>query len=243
MKTELRFFSYRVGRDGFVYTLQAVDTEICVIKRQSMDRRCDVLMRVHELNGCGHVPLSYDTLRKRLAVAVREYGFILSALADMEKMGVAAYPTGLLSECGGCWTCAHPVEVFFNAALHWQVWARIWYMSSFPFSKLIEAWPFLQTERTELHSVNMDYCYKLNHLKRADASGDVWDKGTKPPPNSRFFIEDSEVVKHLRQPHAADGPNTENFMCSNFKADAVCFHMLLYVRLLPQIDQTFLSRK
>ena len=45
--------------------MQAVDTEMCVIKRQSMDRRCDVLMRRYEQSGCDSVSLSYDMLRKR----------------------------------------------------------------------------------------------------------------------------------------------------------------------------------
>lgn len=91
--------------------MQAVDTEVCVIKRQSMDRRCEVLMRMHAYAGCGDVPLSWDTLRKRLADAVREYGFLTAALADMKALGVEGYPSGLLSECGGCWTAAQSEEV------------------------------------------------------------------------------------------------------------------------------------
>ena len=51
---------------------QAVDTEICVIKRQPMDRRCDVIIRAHQHSGCGAVQLGHETLRKRLGKFVRE---------------------------------------------------------------------------------------------------------------------------------------------------------------------------
>ena len=97
---------------GFIelWDLQAVDTEMCVIKRQSMDRRCDVLMRVHEHCGCHDVPLNYDTLRKRLGEAVREYGYLMAAQADLQSLGVSNYPKGLLSDCGGCWEAAQPAN-------------------------------------------------------------------------------------------------------------------------------------
>lgn len=86
--------------------MQAVDTEMCVIKRQSMDRRCDVLLRVHDYTGCSSIALSYDTLRKRLAEAVREYGYLMAAHTDYRALGVSEYPEGLLSDCGGCWKAA-----------------------------------------------------------------------------------------------------------------------------------------
>ena len=83
--------------------MQAIDTEMCVIKRQSMDRRCDVLMRLHQQAGCDSVSLSYDTLRKRLSDAVREFGYLLAAHSDFKSLGASEYPQGLLSACGGCW--------------------------------------------------------------------------------------------------------------------------------------------
>ena len=87
---------------------QAVDTEICVIKRQSMGRRCDVLIRAHQHSGCGDVQLSYETLRKRLGESVREYGYLMAAHADLHSLGVDKYPRGMLSDCGGCWGAAQP---------------------------------------------------------------------------------------------------------------------------------------
>jgi len=90
--------------------LQAVDTEMCVIKRQSMDRRRDVLMRAHEYSGCSDVALIYDTLRKRLGEVVREYDYLMAAHADLHSLGVSKYPQGLLSDCGGCWEAAQPAE-------------------------------------------------------------------------------------------------------------------------------------
>jgi len=83
---------------------------MCVIKRQSMDRRCDVLMRAHEHSGCSDVALNYDTLRKRLGEVVREYGYLMAAQADIHSLGVSKYPHGLLSDCGGCWEAAQPAD-------------------------------------------------------------------------------------------------------------------------------------
>lgn len=83
---------------------------MCVIKRQSMDRRCDVLMRAHEHSGCSDVALNYDTLRKRLGEVVREYGYLMAAHADLHSLGVSKYPQGLLSDCGGCWEAAQPAD-------------------------------------------------------------------------------------------------------------------------------------
>lgn len=72
-----------------------------------------------------------------------------------------------------------------------------------------------------LHSVYIDWCFKLPHLKRADKSGPVEATGTRAPPNAAFFIPDTEVQEHLglqesRQPLPDDGK-----MCSDFKADEV----------------------
>ena len=75
-----------------------------------MDRRCDVLMRAHEHSGCSNVALNYDTLRKRMGEAVREYGYLMAAQADLQSLGVSKYPQGLLSSCGGCWEAALPAE-------------------------------------------------------------------------------------------------------------------------------------
>ena len=76
--------------------------QLNIIKRLSLDRVSAAIMRVHEENGCLE-PLSWDSFRKRLAVAVIEYGFLLHKIDDMQQLGADDYPSGLLSECGGCW--------------------------------------------------------------------------------------------------------------------------------------------
>ena len=97
-------------------TMQAIDTEMCVIKRQSMDRRCDVLLRLHQHSGCDSVSLNYDTLRKRLSDVVREFGYLLAAHADFQSLGATEYPQGLLSACGGCWRASQPSPVVSTSA-------------------------------------------------------------------------------------------------------------------------------
>ena len=77
-----------------------------------------------------------------------------------------------------------------------------------------------QYQSYPLHSVNIDFCFKLPHLTAQDSSGRVQERGTADPANSRFFIPDMDVLQHrslaessLRLPD--DG------LCSNFKADEV----------------------
>lgn len=72
-----------------------------------------------------------------------------------------------------------------------------------------------------MHSLYVDYCYKLNHLKTADAASNVWEAGTKAPPNARFFISDQDVIEHISQPHARALPDEKLSTCSDFKADEV----------------------
>ena len=71
------------------FALQAVDTEMCVIKCQSVEQRCDVLMRLHQQSGCESVLLSYDTLRKQMDEVVRELGFLVAAKVDMQSLGAS----------------------------------------------------------------------------------------------------------------------------------------------------------
>ena len=84
-----------------------------------------------------------------------------------------------------------------------------------------------QYESFPLHSVYIDFCFKLPHLTAQDKSGQVQERGTADPANRRFFISDTDVLQHcslaecsLRLPD--DG------LCSNFKADEV--------RITPVVD-------
>ena len=92
------------------------DTEMCAIKRQSMDRHCDVLLRLHQQSGFDSVSLNYDTLRKRLSDAVREFGYLLAAHANFQSLGATEYPQGLLSACEGCWRASQPSPVVSTSA-------------------------------------------------------------------------------------------------------------------------------
>lgn len=89
---------------------QSVDTAVCVVRRCSMDRLSEVILRNHERNGCTD-PVSWDSFRKQLQVAVTELGYIICNLADMRRLGAAAYPAGVFSDCGGCWFSGKAGEV------------------------------------------------------------------------------------------------------------------------------------
>lgn len=79
----------------------------------------------------------------------------------------------------------------------------------------------------------IDYCFKLNHLTRADTSGDIWEVGSKRPPFSRFFIQDDEVVAHLRDPQSKLLPDESRLQCSDFKADEVYHPPITSVLSVP----------
>ena len=91
--------------------------QLCVIKRLSMDRLTAAIMRTHEDNGCCS-PLSWDSFRKSLAVAVRQLGFILQRCDNMAELGADDYPSGLLAECGGCWFAGQAGEVHSHLHMH-----------------------------------------------------------------------------------------------------------------------------
>lgn len=97
--------------------MQEVDAQLCIIKRLSMDRLTAAIMRTHEDNGCCS-PLSWDSFRKLLAVAVRELGYILQRCDNMVELGAANYPSGLLAECGGCWFAGQAGEVDCHLKIH-----------------------------------------------------------------------------------------------------------------------------
>lgn len=79
----------------------------------------------------------------------------------------------------------------------------------------------LQESSKPLHSLYIDFSFKLNHLSRADVVGDVWERGSRVPPFSRFFIQDGEVLRHLREPVATTSVDETPHVCSDFKADEV----------------------
>lgn len=110
--------------------LQEVDSQIYVIKRLSMDRLSASLLRIHEANGCTE-GLSYDVFRKQLSQAVAQLGYVQQRCSHMADLGAEDYPSGLLSECGGCWFAGQSGEVWllifpwvgkFKIVLQRQCW-------------------------------------------------------------------------------------------------------------------------
>lgn len=198
-----------------------------------MDRRCDVLMRLHQQSGCNNVYLSYDTLRKRLSDAVREFGYLLAAHADLQSLGASEYPQGPLSDCGGCWRAGQPSSMVISPAglcivTCFHVHAP---MSAASQAKSVlvngDKTPLVcpQGGKRPLHSLFIDLCFKLNHLTRADIHGNVWEVGSKTSPFSRFFIHDDEVLQHLgRTSDLSQAPADSQLVCSDFKADEVDAH-------------------
>lgn len=222
--------------------MQEVDVQLYVMKRLSMDRLSAAIMRVHAENGCSE-PLSWDTFRKRLGQATQQLGYILQRCDDMKGLGAEDYPSGLLAECGGCWTAAEADQVmrppsssahkFSYQPLGHEVYQSRAYMQSFSeleaciMLSLCHALQATNGPLARLHSVYIDWCFKIPHLKAADRSGKVEASGTKAPANTRFFVQDLTVLEHLdlaesRQPLPDDGK-----FCSDFKADEVSTSSIL----------------
>ena len=72
-----------------------------------------------------------------------------------------------------------------------------------------------------LHSVYLDWNFKMGHLRAADKSGRVEDVGTTAPANARYFIPDAEVVDHLSLRASSLPLPDDGKLCSDFKADKV----------------------
>lgn len=85
-----------------VQLVQLCDLMVVVQKRVSLLALVDVVDGMHTLNECP-TPLNTDTFRRQLSSVVLEYGYLLCHTRDMVAMGVQGFPTGLLSQCGGCW--------------------------------------------------------------------------------------------------------------------------------------------
>lgn len=82
-----------------------------------MERISEVILRNHERSGCSSQYISWDGLRKKLQLAVTELGYIICELADMRNLGADEYPSGIFSECGGCWAAGKEGEVRLQLAV------------------------------------------------------------------------------------------------------------------------------
>ena len=89
--------------------IQALDSMVCVVKRLSMDRISETILKAHERTGCSE-HISWDVFRKRLQGALLELGYIKAKLADWRLLGAGSYPVGLFSSCRGLLVC-------------WQTWS------------------------------------------------------------------------------------------------------------------------
>ena len=146
---------------------------------------------IHRRNLCDTF-LDSDRLRKCLGDAIREAGYHSCALTDWKALGAKAYPTGLFSNCGGCWLAGQPCK--------------------------LDGKP-LELSRP-LHSVFVDGNFKLPHLKgqtKQLLTEDSLEQST--PPNNSKFIPNSVVLSFMREKHNIVSKEA-NKTCSDFEADA-----------------------
>lgn len=168
--------------------LQICDQAVVILRRVSVQGLTAVFDAVHRLNGCT-VPLNQGTFRRQLGVVLLEYGYLVCFLNNMQKLGVEDYPDAVLSQCGGCWEAGQDAKQRNGQPIT---------PSSVP-----------------LHSLSIDFLFKLGLLARNDRPGD------QLPPNHRFFIPDSEVDEFVNGPAAAQVSLDADKSCSDFNADKV----------------------
>lgn len=85
-----------------VSMMHFLDQLVQTQRRVSYDRIAETILRTHDCTESGH-SISYDSLRKKLSDAVREFGCMQSHLGDMQELGVDGWPSGPLACCAACW--------------------------------------------------------------------------------------------------------------------------------------------
>lgn len=85
-----------------VSMMHFLDQLVQTQRRVSYDRISETILRTHDCTESGH-SVSYDSLRKKLSDAVREFGCMQTHVGDMEELGVAGWPAGPLAGCAACW--------------------------------------------------------------------------------------------------------------------------------------------
>lgn len=74
-------------------------------------------------------------------------------------------------------------------------------------------------ESIPLHSVNIDFCFKLAHLRRSCGAQPGEVPAFDAPPNQRYFLDDKLGLDAIQEA-AGKAPNDEK-ACADFRADAV----------------------
>ena len=82
--------------------LHFLDQLVQTQRRVSYDRLAETILRTQRCIGSDR-NVSYDSLRKKLCDAVREFGCMQTHLADMQELGVSDWPAGPLACCAACW--------------------------------------------------------------------------------------------------------------------------------------------
>jgi hypothetical protein len=176
--------------------VQLCDRLVVVQKRVSILALVDVIDGMHSINGCP-APLNSKTFRKQLSAVLLEYGYLLCHTKDMAKMGVNGYPSGLLSQCGGCWELnSNPVGQLDSSK---------------------DQQPDAQHIIKRIHSVFFDFVFKTPLLQAAA------DKAWAPdllPPNQKYFLEDHQVRCFANLPDSSVAPASDH-SCADFHADKV----------------------
>lgn len=65
-----------------------------VMRRFSVFKLAEWLDRTHLDNGCSSITIPFDKLRKSLGESLREWGYVMCRINNMQGMGVKQWPTG-----------------------------------------------------------------------------------------------------------------------------------------------------
>ena len=143
---------------------------------------------IHRRNLC-NTYVDQDRLRKCLGDAIREVGYLSTALSDWTSLGAKEYPSGLFSNCGGCWRSGKPCTLEGGK---------------------VEA-------SRPLHSAFVDGNFKTPHLRAQCKKNDVTVDKRKPPNRSKF-IANTDVMAFMEasQNQVSSDPSKT---CSDFEAD------------------------
>ena len=172
----------------FVTNIEAASNEL---KRFSVVSWVAWFDIIHKRN-LSNIHVDPERLRRCIGDAIREVGYLLSAVSDWPALGVDAYPAGLFSNCGGCWRAGKPCAVEDQQGV------------------------VKEEESRSLQSAFIDGNFKTPHLKSQSRVSIVDD--TSLPPNHNKFVANSEVIDFMKEDHnqiARDASKT----CSDFEAD------------------------
>lgn len=129
--------------------------------------------------------LPQDTLRKLLGKAWEEHGLLRHRVGNLSKWAVSGFQRGPFGACGGCHTAGGLVNedgVAEDSAV------------------------------VPLHSIYVDFCFKMPHLASAASASRVLK-----PHIAEYILDDEEAKEFLQLPNSSIGAGDST--CSDFHAD------------------------